>query len=85
MAPRLAGGRVAGIEPFLFVLVDSFLHAVDILGCTFMSVATLFAAIWIAALGAVAFPGATWSLAVVFRGTPTTGVGTEPIVAETRI
>lgn len=44
VGPRLAGGRVAGIEPFLFVPFDSFLYAVDILGYSFMSVATLFAA-----------------------------------------
>jgi hypothetical protein len=44
VAPRLAGGRVSGIEPFLFVPFDSFLYAVDILGYSFMSVATLFAA-----------------------------------------
>jgi len=44
VAPRIAGGRVAGIEPFLFVPFDSFLYAVDILGYSFMSVATLFAA-----------------------------------------
>ncbi|MFZ1948309.1 MAG: hypothetical protein WAW06_12235 [bacterium] len=43
VAPRLAGGRVAGIEPFLFVPFDSFLYSVDILGYSFMSVATLFA------------------------------------------
>ena len=44
VAPRLAAGRTAGIEPFLFVPFDSFLYAVDILGYSFMSVATLFAA-----------------------------------------
>jgi hypothetical protein len=44
VAPRLAGGRVAGIEPFLFVPFDSFLYAVDILGYSFMSAATLLAA-----------------------------------------
>lgn len=44
VAPRLARGRVAGIEPFLFVPFDSFLYAVDILGYSFMSVATLLAA-----------------------------------------
>jgi hypothetical protein len=44
VAPRLAAGRVAGIEPFLFVPFDSFLYAVDILGYSFMSLATLFAA-----------------------------------------
>jgi hypothetical protein len=44
VAPRLAGGRVQGIEPFLFVPFDSFLYSVDILGYSFMSVATLFAA-----------------------------------------
>ena len=44
VAPRIAEGRVAGIEAFLFVPFDSFLYAVDILGYSFMSVATLFAA-----------------------------------------
>lgn len=102
VAPRLARGEVAGIEPFLFVPFDSFLYAVDILGYTFMSVSTLFAAriftggglerrarwfltangllipflalqmyfhplIWIAALWAITFPGATWTLALIFR------------------
>ena len=44
VAPRLAAGRTAGIEVFLFVPFDSFLYAVDLLGYSFMSVATLFAA-----------------------------------------
>jgi hypothetical protein len=105
VAPRLARGDTAGIEPFLFVPFDSFLYAVDILGYSFMSVATLFAArvftgggvhraarwlltanglllpflvfqmyvhplIWVAALWAVTFPGATWTLAVLFRRGP---------------
>jgi hypothetical protein len=42
--PRLQSGDTRGIEPFLFVPFDSFLYAVDILGYSFMSVATLFAA-----------------------------------------
>ena len=102
VVPRLAHGRSEGIEVFLFTPFDSFLYAVDILGYSFMSVATLFAAmvftgrgleqvvrtflianglllpflalqmyfhslIWIAALWTVTFPGATWSLAVLFR------------------
>jgi hypothetical protein len=102
VAPRLAQGRIAGIEPFLFVPFDSFLYAVDILGYSFMSVATLFAAraftggglerqarwlltanglllpflvlqmywhplIWPASAWAVTFPGATWTLALLFR------------------
>jgi hypothetical protein len=102
VGPRLAQGRAAGIEPFLFVPFDSFLYAVDILGYTFMSVSTLFLAfalddfglqrvarrfliangllipflalqlywhplIWIASLWAVTFPGATWTLALLFR------------------
>jgi hypothetical protein len=102
VAPRLAAGRTAGIEQFLFTPFDSFLYSVDILGYSFMSVATLFAAqvftggglervarwflianglllpfialqmfahwlIWVAALWAVTFPGAAWSLAVLFR------------------
>ena len=101
--PRLAAGRVQGMESFLFVPFDSFLYAVDILGYGFMSVATLCAAqalpgpgiartarrflianglilpfllfqmylhwlIWIAALWLVTFPGATWTLARLFRG-----------------
>ncbi|MEN6346541.1 MAG: hypothetical protein ABFE16_14675 [Armatimonadia bacterium] len=112
VAPRLASGRVAGLEPFLFVPFDSFLYSVDMLGYSFMSVATLFAAlvftgngiervarwfltanglllpflalqiyfhwmIWIAALWAVTFPGSTWSLAILFRRTPTTAAGVE--------
>jgi hypothetical protein len=44
VAPRLARDQMAGIEVFRFVPFDSFLYAVDILGYTFMSVATLFAA-----------------------------------------
>jgi hypothetical protein len=43
IAPRIAAGRTGGIEPFLFVPFDSFLYAVDILGYSFMSLATLFA------------------------------------------
>jgi hypothetical protein len=102
VAPRLASGHVQGIETFLFVPFNSFFYSVDLLGYTFMSASTLFAAgvftggglervvksflvangllipflvlqlyfhwlIWIAALWAVTFPGATWSLAVLFR------------------
>lgn len=113
VAPRLAQGRIEGIEMFLFTPFDSFLYAVDILGYSFMSVATLFAAmvfagkgieriarlfllanglllpfialqmyfhplIWIAALWAVTFPGATWSLAVLFRRA--TPIATSPKV-----
>jgi hypothetical protein len=44
VAPRIAQGRTAGIEVFLFVPFDSFLYAVDLLGYSFMSVATLLAA-----------------------------------------
>ena len=44
VAPRIAAGRTQGIEQFLFTPFDSFLYAVDILGYSFMSVATLFAA-----------------------------------------
>ena len=43
-SPRLARGQIAGIEAWLFVPFDSFLYAVDILGYSFMSVATLCAA-----------------------------------------
>ena len=110
VAPRMAGGRMEGIEAFRFVPFDSFLYAVDILGYSFMSIATLFAArvftggglertarrfltanglllpfialqmyvhplIWIAALWAITFPGATWALALLFRRAATTGPG----------
>jgi hypothetical protein len=44
VAPRMIQGRTQGIEMFLFTPFDSFLYAVDILGYSFMSVATLFAA-----------------------------------------
>ena len=44
VAPRISQGRTAGIEPFLFIPFDSFLYAVDILGYSFMSLATLFVA-----------------------------------------
>jgi hypothetical protein len=44
VAPRMSQGRLGGIETLLFVPFDSFLYAVDILGYSFMSVATLFAA-----------------------------------------
>ncbi|MGD9905398.1 MAG: hypothetical protein AB7L91_02030 [Dehalococcoidia bacterium] len=42
--PRLAAGRVEGMEMFVFTPFDSFLYAVDILGYSFMSLATLAAA-----------------------------------------
>lgn len=44
VAPRIARGETAGIESFLFTPFNSFLYAVDILGYSFMSLATLFAA-----------------------------------------
>jgi hypothetical protein len=44
VGPRLARGDIAGLEMFVFVPYDSFLYAVDILGYTFMSAATLIAA-----------------------------------------
>jgi hypothetical protein len=44
VAPRMARGELSGIEMFVFTPFDSFLYAVDILGYSFMSVATLFAA-----------------------------------------
>jgi hypothetical protein len=114
--PRLATGRTAGMEQFLFVPFDSFLYSVDILGYSFMSVATLVAAmvltdlrhrvargylianglllpfialqmywhalIWVAALWALTFPGATWSLAVLFQRAAVTATA-EPSVNRT--
>jgi hypothetical protein len=102
IAPRMASGRIEGIEMFLFTPFDSFSYSMDILGYSFMSVATLLVAqtldhtgtqrvarlflianglllpflllqiywhwlIWIAALWAVTFPGAAWTLALLFR------------------
>lgn len=96
-----------GVHPFLFVPFDSFLYSVDLLGYSFMSLATLFVAfaftgpglerivrrfllanglllpflalqiyypplIWIASLWAITFPGATISLALLFRRTSQT-------------
>jgi hypothetical protein len=104
VGPRIAEGRTQGIEVFLFEPFDSFLYSVDLLGYSFMSVATLFAGqvfsggglertarlflvanglllpflvgqlyfhalIWPASLWAVTFPGATWTLALLFRQT----------------
>lgn len=43
VGPRLARGQAHGVEPFVFVPFDSYLYAVDILGYSFMSLATLFA------------------------------------------
>jgi hypothetical protein len=46
VVPRLLQGNVdsVSLQPFLFVPFDSFLYSVDILGYSFMSLATLFAA-----------------------------------------
>lgn len=44
VVPHLLRGETAGIEFLLFKPFDSFLYAVDILGYSFMSLSTLFAA-----------------------------------------
>ena len=44
VGPRLRSGRTEGIELLLFTPFDSFLYSVDILGYSFMSMATGFAA-----------------------------------------
>jgi hypothetical protein len=44
VAPRMIAHDVAGIEPFLFVPYRTFLFAVDLLGYSMMSLATLFSA-----------------------------------------
>lgn len=51
IAPRLAQGQVGPLEVFRFVPFTSFLYAVDILGYSFMSIATLFAAQALAGTG----------------------------------
>jgi hypothetical protein len=43
VAPRLAAGKVAGIELLLFVPYESFLFAVDLLGYSFMCLSCLLA------------------------------------------
>jgi hypothetical protein len=48
VAPHLVRGDTAAIEGFRFVPFDSYLYAVDILGYSFMSVATLFAGLALA-------------------------------------
>jgi len=113
VGPRMARGDTAGIEMFVFVPFTSFLYAVDILGYSFMSVATLLAGltfsggglrrvvrwclvanglllpflalqmyyhslIWFASLWAVTFPGAMWSLALLFRRLPHEAVDSSP-------
>lgn len=102
VAPHMAQGETESIRFLLFVPFDSFLYSVDILGYSFMSISTLFAAfvferpglerririflignglilpfialqnfyhplIWPASLWAITFPGATISLAYLFR------------------
>ena len=44
VVPHLIRGSTTGIEFLIFVPFDSFLYAVDILGYSFMSLSTLFAA-----------------------------------------
>ncbi len=103
VAPALYRGDVGdSVRPFLFNVFNSFTYSVDLLGYSFMSLSTLFAAfvfmgpglektvrwflianglilpfialqtfyhplIWIASLWAITLPGATISLAVLFR------------------
>ncbi len=103
VVPHLMSGEVESIRPFLFTPFDSFIYSVDVLGYSFMSLSTLFAAlvfngtglertarrfliangllipflalqiyyhplIWIASLWAITFPGATITLAIIFKG-----------------
>jgi hypothetical protein len=100
--PHMMRGEIDSIRFLLFTPFDSFLYSVDILGYSFMSLSTLFAAfvltgpglertarrfmianglilpfialqnyyhplIWPAALWAITFPGATISLAMIFK------------------
>lgn len=52
VAPRLASGRMAGIEPFVLGPFYLFLYAVEILGYGWMSVSTLLAAFALGRQGA---------------------------------
>jgi hypothetical protein len=102
VVPHLNRGEIESVRPFLFTPFDSFIYSVDVLGYSFMSLSTLFAAfvfggtglpkiarrfmiangllipflalqifyhslIWPASLWSVTFPGATISLAMLFR------------------
>ena len=103
VAPALYRGEISdSVRPFLFNVFNSFTYSVDLLGYSFMSLSTLFAAfvfigpglekkvrwflianglimpfialqtfyhplIWGASLWAITLPGATISLAVLFR------------------
>jgi hypothetical protein len=102
VVPHIIRGEVGSIRPFLFTPFDSFIYSVDVLGYSFMSLSTLFAAfvftgtglertarrfmiangllipflalqiyyhplIWPASLWAITFPGATISLAILFK------------------
>jgi len=103
VAPHLyRGDEGASAVPFVFNVFDSFTYSVDLLGYSFMSIATLFVSfafpgeglekvarrfllanglivpfialqtfyhplIWVASLWGVTLPGATVSLALVFR------------------
>jgi len=102
VVPHLMRGEIESIRPFLFTPFNSFIYSVDVLGYSFMSLATLFAAfvftrpgleriarrfmiangllipflalqiyyhplIWPASLWAITFPGATISLAMIFK------------------
>ena len=42
--PHMMRGEIESIRPFLFTPFDSFIYSVDVLGYSFMSLATLFAA-----------------------------------------
>jgi hypothetical protein len=44
VVPHLISGKVESIRPFLFTPFDSFIYSVDVLGYSFMSLSTLFAA-----------------------------------------
>ena len=44
VVPHLMHGEVESVKPFLFTPFDSFIYSVDVLGYSFMSLATLFAA-----------------------------------------
>ncbi len=51
--PRMLQGRTDDIELLLFIPFDSFLYSVDLIGYSFMSLATLFAALGLAGVEGV--------------------------------
>ena len=51
VVPHMMRGEIESIRPFLFTPFDSFIYSVDVLGYSFMSMSTLFAAFVFTGIG----------------------------------